>query len=151
MNCKTVQARLSAYVDAELTGHEMLELRRHLDACEGCRAEERAERALKSMLGDAPAVEPPADLELRLLRALDAEPKRTPARPLLRPAIVYAGLAAVAMFATLTFLDRTPTSETVAERGPDASSLIRRDQAFTASADPLSGGQAAMPASYVGR
>lgn len=151
MNCNTVQARLSAYVDAELTGQEMLDIRRHLDACPCCREEERAERVLKAMLGDAPAVDPPAGLEQRLLSALDAEPKRTPVRWSLRPAFLYAGVAAAAMFVTLTLLDNRPDRQPVADRAADATSLIRRDQAFTASADPLSGGQGAMPANYVGR
>ena len=38
MNCRCAQNLLSAYVDGELAGVEMLRLREHLGVCPACRA-----------------------------------------------------------------------------------------------------------------
>ena len=51
MNCGRVSNQLSAYVDRELTGAEMLHIRSHLGACESCRAEHEALYRMKMMLG----------------------------------------------------------------------------------------------------
>lgn len=42
MNCRRVMNLLSAYVDGELTGVEMLEIRRHLSDCPDCAQEHAA-------------------------------------------------------------------------------------------------------------
>ncbi|MFN0056979.1 MAG: anti-sigma factor family protein [Planctomycetota bacterium] len=47
MICETVAERLSAYLDRELDARERLELDRHLDTCDVCRAEHEALVALR--------------------------------------------------------------------------------------------------------
>jgi anti-sigma factor RsiW len=39
MNCQTCQSQLSAYLDAELTGEQMINVRRHLQECPTCAEE----------------------------------------------------------------------------------------------------------------
>jgi hypothetical protein len=57
MLCSRVKNLLSAYCDHELTGAEMLQIRRHLDACNSCREEHAALRQVKQLLGALPAAE----------------------------------------------------------------------------------------------
>ena len=79
MNCKAVQSRLSAYLDRELTGTELLELRDHLRNCDECRAEETELRQLKNLLGSLSVAEPSADLADRLCaRVLKSAPVAEP-------------------------------------------------------------------------
>ena len=42
MNCGRVSNQLSAYLDRELTGTEMLQIRSHLTECDRCRSEHEA-------------------------------------------------------------------------------------------------------------
>lgn len=75
MNCRRVSSLLSAYLDAELTGHEMLEIRAHLDACAACRGEHEAlgetKRLLSSLALRTPRVEFETLLHDGAIRAAD--------------------------------------------------------------------------------
>lgn len=67
MNCGRVQALLSAYVDREVTGHEMMEIRHHLHQCEACREEESGLRQIKEMMNRVSVPEPDGCFEDRLV------------------------------------------------------------------------------------
>ena len=56
MLCSRVKNLLSAYCDHELTGAEMLQIRKHLDACSSCRLEHGAIRQVKQLMGALPTV-----------------------------------------------------------------------------------------------
>jgi len=71
MNCRRVENLMSAYVDGELTGVEMLEIRRHLSDCEGCSSEYEAERALKQAVARLSTVSPRRDFAADILTRLD--------------------------------------------------------------------------------
>lgn len=58
MLCSRVRNQLSAYCDRELTGVEMLHLRRHLDDCPACHRELVTLRHVKALYGALPGVEP---------------------------------------------------------------------------------------------
>lgn len=51
MNCWRVQHLLSAYIDSELTGTEMIAVRHHIDSCEACKREYASILAVKKCLG----------------------------------------------------------------------------------------------------
>ena len=53
MHCGRVSNLLSAYIDRELAGAEMLPIRHHLDVCPGCAAEHESLRRVKSPEGGA--------------------------------------------------------------------------------------------------
>jgi anti-sigma factor RsiW len=61
MLCGRVTNLLSAYIDRELAGAEMLQVREHLGACETCRAEHAELGEMKSLLGRVPAPPPRSD------------------------------------------------------------------------------------------
>jgi hypothetical protein len=80
MHCGRVSNLLSAYIDRELAGSEMLQIRRHLDECPGCSTEIEALGRVKSLLALAPPDVPPDDPVSAVLRrrALGREPSPTP-------------------------------------------------------------------------
>ena len=145
MNCKAVQANLSAYIDRELGGREMLAIRDHLGECAVCRREESEVRQLKALLGSWKSREPSVFLEERLLDAVrrDAMPSRAPAYRRLPWA--FAMVAGVAMVATLVALrvSRTPTSAP-----QDITFEVQRDQIYSAANDPTTGGYLVPTANY---
>lgn len=70
MLCSRVLNLLNAYVDYELTGAEMLEIREHLAGCASCAREYASARQIKQLLRGLPTVEAdrpftPAVLEAR--------------------------------------------------------------------------------------
>ena len=58
MNCRRVNALLSAYIDKELTGFEMLQIGQHLSDCSECSCELNSLLSIKSMLSSLPVSEP---------------------------------------------------------------------------------------------
>jgi hypothetical protein len=71
MNCGRVSNQLSAYIDRELTGAEMLSVRGHLGDCDSCRAEYEALSRMKMMLGRLRTPEPSPDLVAAASRRLE--------------------------------------------------------------------------------
>jgi anti-sigma factor RsiW len=71
MHCGRVSNLLSAYIDRELAGAEMLPIRRHLDLCPGCAAEHEALRRVKSLLASAPPPELSGDSVAAVMRRWD--------------------------------------------------------------------------------
>jgi anti-sigma factor RsiW len=50
MNCRRVSSLVSAHIDGELTGVEMLEIRRHLEECRACMLQYESLRYTKQLL-----------------------------------------------------------------------------------------------------
>ncbi len=71
MNCRRVSHLISAYVDGELTGVEMLEVRKHLSACSECASEYESLRSTKALLAGLPTAKPREGFSARILSRLD--------------------------------------------------------------------------------
>lgn len=144
MNCKAIEAKLSAFVDGELTGVEMLEIRRHLACCKPCCEEERELRALKSILTLAPAIEPSAEFEAKLadrLREAPAVQERRSVR-----FFGFAALCAAAALFAYAMIPAQPRARAEQNHGRSVArsveqTEIRSEQQFARAGDPLSGGQ----------
>lgn len=138
MTCKNVQSFLSAYLDEELSGQEMLDIRAHLGECEDCSEELRTVECVKRMLGDAPVPEPGADFEDRLVASVlgHVEPKSEKLSWL-----TLAGFAAASMAATFLAIQMFNQRSAKSAEPTDAQAyqFIQRDRALSASNDPLSG------------
>lgn len=104
MNCKTVQNRLSAYLDRELSGDELLQMRAHMSMCRDCRCEAEGLRALKSLLGGIECPEPSADFSQRLTATVLRQRSEEPRRTFRVTALMFAGVTACSMLATLLAL-----------------------------------------------
>jgi anti-sigma factor RsiW len=68
MHCGRVSNLLSAYIDRELAGTEMLQIRRHLDGCPGCSAAHGSLRRVKSLIAAAPSADPFGDATAAVMR-----------------------------------------------------------------------------------
>ena len=71
MNCRHVVNSISAYVDGELTGAEMLAIRRHLGECPECMEECESVRRAKRAVARLRTVSPRADFAACIVRKLD--------------------------------------------------------------------------------
>lgn len=69
MQCLEVRKRLDAWVDDELPTHEAERIARHLQQCPACRLEAREVRRIGALLNALPAIDAPADLSRKTLRA----------------------------------------------------------------------------------
>ncbi len=80
MNCRRIVSMMSAYVDGELTGVDMLEIRRHLSDCEECSAEYESIRLTKHALARLATARPRPDFAAALFGQLDAVKVTRPQR-----------------------------------------------------------------------
>jgi anti-sigma factor RsiW len=154
MNCKAFQSRLSAYLDRELSGQELLQMRDHLARCEECRTEEAEIRTLKALLGNLPAPEPSADLADKLcatvLRERMVERSWTPRRSF----FALAGVAACSMLATFIVLGLVSDRPADLASGPAPEELafeVQRDQVYSIGMDATEGAPMISFTSYAGR
>lgn len=152
MNCRNAQVLLSAYLDGELAGTEMMRVRDHLRSCGDCRSEFEEVRVVKQMLGGAAEVAVPADLQDRLMRAvMSDESQARSERPIWGWALASSFAAAAIALALLQFVGRAPTPSSLEAKSSNAESIafdVSRDQSVYGS-DPFGGQGPVMPASHV--
>lgn len=74
MNCRKVISLLSAYVDGELSGNDMLMVRRHLSECESCSKEHASISQTKYLLSQLKTASPRDELVNNILDNLDSAP-----------------------------------------------------------------------------
>ncbi len=71
MNCQKARNLISAYLDGELGGQEMLAIRHHLNGCAECSGEYESLLAVKRMFGKLSPKRPVDDLAVRICSRLD--------------------------------------------------------------------------------
>lgn len=71
MNCRQVENLMSAYVDGELTGEQMLAIRRHLGTCSDCAEEHQSVLLTKRAVGSLITMRPRRDFVADILTQLD--------------------------------------------------------------------------------
>jgi hypothetical protein len=74
--CLKIQDDFSAYLDGNLSGHEMATLSGHLDLCEPCSEEFAAWRDVQRSLGELGHAQPPVRLQSQLRSAIAQERER---------------------------------------------------------------------------
>lgn len=149
MTCRAVQSKLSAYLDGELTGFEMLDIRSHLCSCPACDEEAEQLRRLKSALGNLAEQKPQDDFAERLIeQVFHAAPA---AKRKKIPLAMISSLAFVAaLLVSLVALHSQPTAARVklAAQALDQSNFdVSRDQAYQAGGDPFNDGSFIITAS----
>ena len=146
MNCGNVQNALSAYIDRELTGEQMLCIRDHIKYCPECAQELLALSALKSELVKLPSIEPRAELEREILQAInredsEARPARLSRRSLGTLVATSVAAAALALLTYNAFFGASQTEQVAEEPRFDAVT----DHAVGGD-DPFAGSAPLMPA-----
>ena len=141
MNCKSVQSRLSAYIDRELTGHELLSIRDHLRDCTDCRIEENAVREFKCLLGGLTEIEPPAGFADRLCASvIRSAPAPQPAFSWRRSFFTFGAVAACSMAVTFYVISPKPVAPVVQAPVKDNVKYdVMQDQAYSIGYDATSG------------
>ena len=135
MNCKSVQSRLSSYIDGEVKGDESLAIRDHLSGCLVCREEHDGLRNLMTLMRSLNAPEPPTDLSERIIANCRASDPRKKVASFRLPVWGYLGAAAFSMVATFMVLQMVGRSN-----APSADSLGKRDITFEVQRDRLNFG-----------
>lgn len=72
MNCHRVVNLMSAYIDGELTGEEMLAIRRHMATCSECAEEHDSLIFTKRAVSNLASARPRADFAAAILAQLEA-------------------------------------------------------------------------------
>ncbi|MEI6913979.1 MAG: anti-sigma factor [Armatimonadota bacterium] len=70
MTCGRIDRLISAYLDGELSGADMMLVREHIRSCKACEADLESEKRVKRVLGGLNPVKPSAGFEARLLGSL---------------------------------------------------------------------------------
>ena len=73
MNCQTAQNSLSAYLDRELSGDQMMALRSHVEYCSECQSELESLRTLKSALCGLAKLKPREKLANDIIKQIKAQ------------------------------------------------------------------------------
>jgi anti-sigma factor RsiW len=158
--CKTIQPRLTAYLDGELADDRGSVVRGHLRECAACRQIARDEAALRDGLRSLPPLDPPASLwtgvqaQLAAAEVADARAPRwrrlfarwTPSLPRL----ATGAMAAAAAIALLTWraqrTDEAPVESAVADRSEEpARALAPRAEVSVSPADDVTADLSADP------
>ena len=150
MNCRNIQPLLSAFVDCELTGEQMLEVRRHLADCPECREEQAEMVLLKTMLSGTPAVEPPEGFEDRLLHAVFKEVREEEPITMGQTISLLSGVSLVAAALTLLMLNFMAAPPQESPTANSSIALMTDDQASLSASDPF-GGTPVVHTNYGGR
>ncbi len=149
MSCKSIQLRLSAYLDGELAGFEMLDIRNHLNSCPACSSQADELRMVKRLLGNLPESEPDDQFLPRLNAAVFSAPKKPSYRPL---SLALVSCIAFATALVLTLAGYRPQPNHVAvkpavSKQDDTAFDVSRDQAYQSGGDGFNGGSFIITAS----
>ena len=87
--CAEIQACFSSYLDAAISGHEMLEVSRHTESCGTCANELAAWRMTQEAVSTLRPAKAPADLGLKLRLAVSREHARRESRLLDRISLMW--------------------------------------------------------------
>lgn len=151
MTCKAVQSLISAYLDEELSGRQMIALRRHLDDCPECAEELKCVESVKQLLGYEQIPAPSDGFEDRLVeRVLAAGAAKDRARV---GWIALTGVAAASMLGAALVLNALHGAQPAPPTSHSDEAMYRmveRDRAFSASTDPLVGSPV-VPVTFGGR
>lgn len=147
MNCRQIESNLSAYLDGELCGSEMLQLRSHLHTCATCSQELEALRTTRRLIGALPEPEPDDEFCARLMaKVLEHKSANRSRVPWGHVALVSSLAAACAIALVMRSgrnqqLPAQPNSESLAFD-------VQRDQAYMSGSDPLGTRSPIITASY---
>jgi anti-sigma factor RsiW len=146
VNCLYVSHLLSAYADGELTGIQMLTIRRHVDQCDDCRKELDEVLRVKRVLCSLTESSVPEGLEERLRAKVFSG--RKPKRLVFRAAGYMALSAAAATMAAFLVMQHFTEKPDQLAQAPAQPFDVQSDQAYAMSSGPFGPSGPVVPASY---
>jgi anti-sigma factor RsiW len=132
MSCKSIQSKLSAYLDGEMSGTEMQSVRSHVHGCHACQSELDGLKSVQMVLRGLPASpEPSAELPQFIGRNI-IKSKRSHLR-------LGLALAVPAIVLTVISYPRPAAQTNVQDRDLVIHRQLAKDQIFDAGNDSTSG------------
>ena len=131
MSCNTVRAKLSAYLDGEISGVEMQQIRQHVNACASCEEEFNGLRSVQSTLRDLPPTPEPSEFLVEKIQRSVATSRPSYLR--------LAFLVAVPTLCWAIFVSTRPDHEKIQDRDLIINRQLDKDQIFDAGSDPTTG------------
>ena len=143
MSCKSTQAKLSAYLDGEMSGGEMQAIRAHVHRCRDCQTELDGLKSVQMILrGLSPGPEPSASLPTAIHQSLVTTNRN----------ILRLGLALmVPTVAIIVFSYSRPRPKPALDRDIVINRQLANDQVFDAGTDSTSGASLVHYTNYEGR
>lgn len=145
MSCNTVQTKLSAYLDGEMSGAEMLLTRSHVNSCEKCQRELDSLKSAQIVLRSLPVVPEPSPM----LPSMIMEKVTSERRGHLRLGLTLA--LALPVIAFLAIAMNRPTPRPVPDRNVAINQQLANDQVYDAGNDSTSGASLVHYTNYEGR
>ena len=147
MSCNTVQTKLSAYLDGEMSGAEMLITRAHLNQCPQCQSELDGLKSVQAILRDLPLGPEPSLLLPSMINQKLIATKRNYLRAVLMIAVPAFALAIF----SFTRPNVSPRSgHSVQDRDIVISRQLAKDEIFDAGNDSTSGASLVHYTNYEG-
>lgn len=138
MNCRVAESLISPYLDGELTGAQMSQMRRHLSECSRCQSELEEFRALKSLLSATTDMTPDDHLHDRMMAGMERRAAKIDRKAWMAGlAAVTSAFALYAAMLTASHLNQPVQAAPVADNHYNAES----DQVYSAG-DPYTHVQA---------
>ena len=131
MSCNTVQAKLSAYLDGEISGVEMQQIRHHVNSCASCQEEFSGLRSVQSTLRDLPATPEPSEFLVEKIQQSVIASRSSYFR--------LAFLVAVPALCWAIFVVTRPDHQKIQDRNLIINRQLDKDQIFDAGSDPTTG------------
>ena len=140
MSCNTVQSKLSAYLDGEMSGVEMQVIRNHVNHCSACNIELNKLKTVQLILRGLPASpEPSLELPAKITTSVSS---------LKRSYVRVAFVCAVPVLAIAFLAYPRPKPASVPDRNLIITRQVAKDQIFDAGSDSPSGASLVHFASY---
>lgn len=144
MSCKTIQAKLSAYLDGEMSGSEMQSTRSHINRCQACQTELNGLKSVQMILRGLPSVQDPSEMLPARISQSIVSTKRTNLRFGLLLALPAVALAVV-------FYPRPRPFVKVQNRDLAINRQLAQDQIFDSGADSTLGASLVHYTNFQGR
>jgi predicted anti-sigma-YlaC factor YlaD len=143
MSCKSIQARLSSYLDGEASGPEMQSIRSHVNHCRACQNELEGLKSVQMILRGMPTGPEPSNQLPTVISRKIAETK---------PNYLRLGLALIvpAVLIAVVAYPR-PTSNKIQDRDLVIHRQLASDQIFDAGTDSTSGASLVHYSNFEGR
>jgi anti-sigma factor RsiW len=135
VNCRVAESLISPYLDGELSGAQMSQMRRHLSECPGCQREIEEFRALKSLLAVSHDMQADERLHDRMMAGMSARSAKMDQKAWVAGlAAVTSAFALYAAFLTASHINQPVQAEARADNHYNAAS----DSIYDVGGDPYS-------------
>ncbi len=136
MNCRSIETKLSSFLDQELGGADMLLVRDHISRCARCEAEMNQLKMLKGSLRTLKSHSPSPEFESKLREAISQESKQTTLN-IRRPSTWMSMATAAFISASIVVVALQMMPRPVQVKTTEMAPSISYDQAAMAANNPM--------------